>query len=311
MEASVTDRPAEAPAETTPDPATAIAGQQPEEGAPAGPDVLFRYSTWVHVGPGAEACGDVDEVAGTNSCADPLHFHAWCRIPNQFQHREIRDKGLAAKARKARGFRDPETDAYAIIEGQLDEIEREGEGGRDEFIEELLARDWWPEYQEAVADVAEEEDPPQGDEEPQRKWAHVEDDRKRHKELKALPEAERPKDEYESLTRHLVAYNERIDEVHKERMKPMREALEGLDMAELKDRVRDLRIDQEADQEFLHVYNMWEWYFGTLKQQLGPPERVFSDVARLQEVAPEVVAVLQDTFADLEKSRQKGLSGNS
>lgn len=304
MEASsaVQDRPA-APVEIPENPATEIATKQGE--VPAGP-VMHRYSTWVHVGPGSEECEAVDEVAGTNDCSDPLHFHAWCRLPNQFQHREIRDKGLAAKARKARQFRDEETDAYAILEDSLEEIARQGDVGKEEFIEELLARDFWPEYLEATKDVADEE----GDD-GEKKWATIADDRARYDELKAMPEDERPKDEYESLMRHLIAHNNRIDEVHRERMKPLREALEDLDLDVLKERVRDLRIDQEADQEFLHVYNMNEWYVGTMKQQQGQPERTFSDMARLHEAATEVITALQETFSDLERSRQKGLAGNS
>src|SRR3954451_1473894 len=44
---------------------------------------MFQFSTYLHVGPGAEGCEDFA------SCADPLHFHAWCRLPNKFQHKDI------------------------------------------------------------------------------------------------------------------------------------------------------------------------------------------------------------------------------
>jgi hypothetical protein len=59
---------------------------------------LFRYSSWVHIGGGAEDC----EEAETGTCADPLHFHAWCRLPNQLQHADIRERALASKARRIR-----------------------------------------------------------------------------------------------------------------------------------------------------------------------------------------------------------------
>jgi REP element-mobilizing transposase RayT len=48
-------------------------------------------------------------VRATGKCTDPDHFHAWIRLPNQFQIRDIAEKAKAAQARKKRMLRDQQT----------------------------------------------------------------------------------------------------------------------------------------------------------------------------------------------------------
>src|SRR6059058_472198 len=79
---------------------------------------LFRWSDYVHVGTDADTC----EHAEDGMCADPQHFHAWVCLPNTFQIRDIADKARAAKARKVRALRDPESDSYAVLEEDLAEL---------------------------------------------------------------------------------------------------------------------------------------------------------------------------------------------
>src|SRR5262245_8571172 len=83
----------------------------PKKDAQKAPGELFKFSAWVHIGVGADEC----EHAQTGNCADPGHFHAWCRLPNQFQHQDIRERALAAKARRIRQLRDPATDGYDVL----------------------------------------------------------------------------------------------------------------------------------------------------------------------------------------------------
>jgi hypothetical protein len=91
--------------------------QQPKD-ATRSPNQLFRYSAWVHVGDGAQDCATAEI-----GCTDPGHFHAWCRLPNQLQHEDIRERALAAKARRIRQMRDPEADAHEILELDMAELE--------------------------------------------------------------------------------------------------------------------------------------------------------------------------------------------
>jgi hypothetical protein len=234
------------------------------------PRQMFRYSTWVHVGPGAVDCEAINEQAGTNECSNPLHFHAWCRLPNQFQHREIREKALAAKARKTRLLRDPESDR----------------------------------------DVQEREEGQDGDGEPLRPFAHVEHDQRRHSELEAMPEEERPGDEFDELGRHLGRYAEALKQRQEEIVQPKRDALTDKGVNGLVDLVRDQRVNAAGTEEFMHTYSTWSWLVGTLRRPGG--KTIWpADPQTLVNVAPEVLDEIRVAFEDLEQTQQRGLEGNA
>jgi hypothetical protein len=278
--------------------------QAPPDPATRTPAEIFRFSSWVHLGPGASSCEAIDENAMSNECSDPLHFHAWCRLPNQFQHREIREKGMAAKARKTRQLRDPECDAHLILEGELDDLVAAGDSARETVIDELLQRNWWKEYVQAVKDVT-DADADEADDAPYR---HIEQDRLRLAELRAMDDDQVPADELAALERHVGAYFEAVQKRHQERLEPERTALGEKENDELIELVRRERIAAAADEEFMHVYSTWEWLLGTLRAPHG--ERIFRDMASLMASAPEVIELLQVTYNDLERTVQEVGSGN-
>jgi REP element-mobilizing transposase RayT len=154
------------------------------------PDELFRYSTWVHAGHGAAECEDRE------NCSDPQHFHAWVRLPNQFQHQEIRERALAVKARRIRQYRDPETDAHVVMESDLDEIRHD----REFMVEELVSKEWWKRHLDAMAAVEEAEE-----------YEHIERERERLMELRAMTPEQQPADELGELERHFGSYSEKIE----------------------------------------------------------------------------------------------------
>jgi hypothetical protein len=293
------------------DTATEVATEAPEQQQDAltSSEQLFRYSGWVHVGPGAHECEAVDEDKGESNCADPRHFHAWCRLPNQFQHREIREKALAAKARKTRQLRDPETDGYTILEENLDAIARKGDEAVDLLVEELVGREWWTDYAEAAKDVQELEEGVDENEQPIRPYEHVERDEARLEELRELPEEQRPKDEIEELERHLARYAEALKKRQEEIVAPKREALKKNGLNGLLDLVRDQRVLAAGTEEFMHVFSTWSWLLGTYRQPGGelvwPP-----DPSALRSVAPEVIEAVKEMFEDLERTERRGLEGN-
>ena len=204
---------------------------------------LFRFSTWIHVGPDAETCDEGEQ----GTCSNPLHFHAWARLPNQFQHRHIREKALAAKARRARQLRDPESDAHAVMEDELDEIARLGDAGRKQLIDDLIGRDWWRDFLEAAKDVKEIEN-----DRDEQVYATIDEDQQRFKELDAKPEDERPKDEYDELERHLAAYNDAVDKRRAELEKPRRDVAGGA-RPQLADRHGPRREDHRRVDRRVHA----------------------------------------------------------
>lgn len=262
---------------------------------------MFRYSEFVHIGPGAVECAEGED----GSCANPLHFHAWCRLPNQFQAASIREKALAAKARKIRQLRDPNTDAYEVLEGELADMTRAADKqGTEILIDDLLAQDFWQDHLTAVREIQAEDD-----------FSSITEDQDRLQHLSSLPEEDRPGDEFQELERHLANYNETVDERREKEQQPKREAMSSQSAEELIGMVREARIEAEANEDFMRTYSLWEWYIGTMKPRPVakglPNERVFGDVQHLQQAAPEVISELERVFGELEAAMgSRGAVGN-
>jgi hypothetical protein len=265
------------------------APQDPAEHSPAehrGHQALFKHSTYVHVGPDADEC----EHKQDGSCENPQHFHAWCRIPNQFQHASLREKGMAAKARKLRQLRDPESDARVVLDSGIEELI--AVDAHREMVDELVAKDFVTDYMNAAKAVGEEDE-----------FKTIEEDRERNRALTALPEDQRPAEEWKELQKHLTDYGNRVQEEFEANQKPLRESLESKTIEELGALLREQRMEQEAQNAFNAAYSQWEHYIGTLKgcsDDKLPTERYFSDINQMIAAAPEVVEALEQTFERLD-----------
>lgn len=279
MESSVTeqDQVPESPIEAPPE----------EEMADRTSGKLFRFSEFVHVGPGADEC----EHRLDGKCADAEHFHAWCRLPNKFQIATIREKAQAARARVIRQAKDPETDRFEILENQMAELRDQG---HQAMVDELLGRNAFKMQHRAMRELAEEEDSP---------FATIEEDQKRWQYLTELEEADRPADEYGELLRHLEQWNDAVEVKYEELIQPERDSLTDRDEDELMEMVRDIAIREQADGIFMRVFSKYQWAICTLKPRgegKVPTEKVYGSLAELENAAPEVVAELEACFGDLE-----------
>jgi hypothetical protein len=271
---------------------TADQAQPEQSDSTRKPDELFRYSGWIHVGVGAQEC----ELREAGTCTDRGHFHAWCRVPNQLQHQDIRERALAAKARRIRQLKDPQTDAYLILEGDLDDLRAD----REALNEELVGKDWWKRHLDAIGHVEQEEE-----------YKHIEKDRERFRQLQATPVDERPKDEFDELERHFAAYSDKIETRLRELETPVREATEGLTDDEAIQQVREDRIAAQGSATFMDTYAKYQWLAGTYTS--ADPitrKRAFSSVEAMQEEAPEIIDALRSTFSDLEQALHRGPRGN-
>lgn len=289
----------ETPEMATPNPETPVTVER-----------LFRYSAWIHLGDGAGECEHVDEEQGTNACTDPGHFHAWCRLPNALQEEQINEKALAAKGRRARLLRDPQTDANASLEAQLDLIAMEGDAVRDAVIAELLDRERWRDLLRATSEVIDMEEGQDDEGEPALPFAHVREDQRRLDELEALPEEDQQDvhDELVSLRSHLERYNELVLERNKAIVAPKRQALEDLDISDLLDKVRDLRISRDSSTAFANAYSRTVWLWCTLTAPRGT--QVFANGGEMDTAAPEIIDALQRTYDDLQQAQAEVHSGN-
>jgi hypothetical protein len=264
------------------------------------PEQLYKFSTWVHLGPGAEDCSEGEK----GECENRLHFHGWCRLPNPIQQRDIREKAMAAKARRRRQLKDPQTDAYEILEGDLDELASMGDAAREAIYAELFQQTFWADYNESVKDVKETED-----EDGTLIYEHVEDDDKRFKQLQDTDPSERSEDELEELDRHLDQYATLVQEKLKERQQPRRDELDNLDLNALIDRLRTDRIGREAMAVFMNSYSQWEWYICTYISPGG--RRRFADMDEVISAPPEVIAALRETYDELERMQREGVGKDS
>ena len=270
---------------------------------------MFRYSAFIDIGPGAEGC----EHSRDGECEDVEHFHVWCRLPNPLQHKDIRDKALAAKARKIRALRDPESDAFTIMDAELKSIE--DESFRGVLIDELLQGEWAEDYIEAQRDTEELEE-----------FQNLDQDRAEYRRLSEaeadLSEAERS-DELRQLEKHMTHYLDVVRGRLVEIQRPKREAFAARTMESLIDVVRSQRIEEMATAAFIDTYNTWMWFVGTYKVDPHPtlkrPWRgAWEEIGRSDQAAPgtmlgespEVIEALKKTYNDLSVSLQRGSAGN-
>lgn len=259
---------------------------------------LYKWSTWLHIGPGAENCEAVDEGQGTNDCSNPLHFHAFCRLPNPFEHREIREAALAAKARRVRLLRDPNSDAAAILEDEISRLAREGDLAKPAVVDELLQQDWWRDFLEATAEVRETE------EDGTKTFEHIERDVALYNREAGDLDEDQLSEEMASLLKHIQRYNDLIDKRREELTEPRKQALEQRDINALLDMLRDLRIDADSNEHFSHEYNALQWFHGTFKTPGA--ELTFASRKAMQKADTAIVEGLQETFNDLAKTQQRG-----
>jgi hypothetical protein len=274
-----------------------------QQDAPSVPiSETYKWSAWLHVGPGADKCEAVNEEQGTNDCSNPLHFHAFCRLPNPFAHREIREEALAAKARRVRALRDPDSNAAVILEDELDRLAREGDLAKPAIVDELVGQDWWRDFLEATADVLEIEDP-----DGTKPFEHIKRDIAHYNqqiaELDLDEEGELP-EELQQLRDHIERYNTLVDEKREALTAPRREALAAMDLNRLLDMVRDQRIDVDSNEAFAHEYATLQWFLCTLNRPGGEP--VFKSQEAMKRADTDVIEGLRAVYVDLEKTKQRG-----
>lgn len=271
-----------------------------QEDAPSVPiSELHKWSAWLHIGPGAEKCEAVSEEQGTNDCSNPLHFHAFCRLPNQFAHREIREEALAAKARRVRSLRTPDSSAAIVLEDELDRLARQGDLAKPALVDELTGQDWWRDFLEAQAEALDTEN-----EDGTKPYEHITRDIDHYARAVAGLDEDALPEELQQLRDHIDAYNALVDAKREEITAPRRAALEARDVNALIDMVRDQRVDVDSNEAFSHEYNALQWLMCTLRRPGGDP--IFASRQVMERSDAAIVDGLKDTYSDLEKTKQRG-----
>lgn len=282
---------------------------------------MFKYSQYVHIGEGALDCpvarwleATPDEREGDMpACENPEHFHAWCRLPNPYQHQDIRAKAMAAKARKIRELKDPESDASVVLDQELAGIN--DPVFVETIIDELIARDFADDYMTAQTEVGGREE-----------FEHIDQDQEEYNRLRVtedeLPEDEQS-DEFKRLAAHMTTYIEAIRETLLQVQEPKKQQLRDRPVQSLVEVVRDKRVEDQAERVFMDTYAAWMWFVGTFKpqphptlrrphiatwEQIGSRDR--AEAGTMFGSAPEVVEELREVYTDLQLALQRGSAGN-
>ena len=276
--------------ETTPE-------TSPAEGAT--PAKMYNYSEYVHVGPGASEC----EHGTDGACQDPTHFHAWCRLPNQFERKSLQDKAAAMKARKLRALRDPESDSRLILDSELEATKVRGD--KEPLIEEIVNQEFLRDQLDALKEVQEEAD---GD------YDTIDEDRERKRALEEMPEDDRPEEEFTYLVKRLAEHTEKVNATRDRIQLPRREAVEAKPIEELCDLVREQRMENIANQEHSQEYAKWQWYICTFQPKAPdkpgfPSERVWGSIDAFSHAAPEAIQAVTEVVGELEKESSETLKG--
>lgn len=263
---------------------------------------LFRWNLWIHVGSGAQEC----QHRTDGTCSENGHFHAWVRLPNPWQDRDIVDKATAARARYKKMLRDPESD-QALALDELRESLRESDKGI--LVEELVEKHWPEDYATACRAVDEMEDPeyvPTGEdgEVVPKRFAHIDQDREEWQRQVGLPEEQRTPD-YAQMEKNITEYGEAVEEELEKCRAPRREAFSQMGIEELVAKIIPGRIEEHATEQYLHWHAAWTWLACTYKGcKTGTPnERVWKDINTMkQQAPPEVVHALRAAFDELDRS---------
>lgn len=292
---------------------TPVEEKPPRAEAERTADKLFRWSAWLHVGEGASDCGE----RFSGKCKDAEHFHAWCRLPNAFQIRDITEKSQAAAALRRRTLRNMDSDVRTILEDELDQLRDATDDvqGRLILVDEIIDRDFPEDYTAAQRAVLEMDDPeytPKGDEEIPKLFGDIYQHREEYDRLIELPEEQRGED-FETLQKHIAEYQLAIEAKMEEALKPKRDAMMERPLDDLINIVRRDRIEQQATEVYLHTFNMWTWYVCTFKPRGEgkiPNERVWSDINLMRyNESQEVIRRVQETFSGLENEAIQGERG--
>lgn len=271
---------------------------------------LFQWNAWVHLGVGVDDCPLTQALADPERdkskplpvCSDDAHFHAWVRLPNPFQRRDIVDKSNAARARKMRELRDPESDAAVILEDELSELTP---ADKENVILEIVQREYQEDLFAATNEILETEgdaDEADDDGEPPRVYANIDQDMEELHRLDALPEDQRNADEYEHLRAHVESYHNAVGARTEELQATRTAALREQPWDALLERVRKERREWIAGEVQVHTFQMWQMLVCTFKPRAKgtPQDRVWGDINDMRfNAPPEALEAVKATFTRL------------
>ena len=280
----------------------------PVEGAAATQTAehLFAYSTYVDIGEGAEECPHSRDGA----CHLAAHFHAFICMPNSLQQSDIQDKMRAAKARRKRSLRDETSDAYVILEDEIDDLLRSVGDERDALIGGIARRLVRRRSQEIIREVRE------GSERYENYAQDVEEWNRLRQEV---PEEERNEswknyDEFKQLDEMITTFGREVAEKVDAEEENEKAILEATDDDTLRTQIKDERVEGESSEYAVGVYYQWLGFIATRQPDRDgkPHKRSYQTLDDFRNAPREVVNAVDGALRDLEDRLIRGdAQGNS
>lgn len=263
---------------------------------------LFQWSTYVHVGDGADECEhrlDGQCPLAPRTAPDGRvrgHFHAWLCLPNPFASRDITEKSNAARARKRRTLRQngadgkEPSDAAIVLEDQLAAWEA-NDTTYQALVNTIASRNVDAQLQEVTIELNETE-----------QWEHYASDLEEYRRVLRLPEEERDKEDVARLEKDLEEYSAELDKRLQARMEREVHVLKTMPRADVLELQRRHMIDDIAQEVWYHTYYTWAYFTCARKPTLDgyPHERVFAHPESLRNTAPEIIGALRAAYRGLE-----------
>lgn len=270
---------------------------------------MHRFSSYLHLGPGAETCDCIKTVVQNDSevqipdgtCENVEHVHVWVRMPNQFERKSLGEKAAAAAARRLRVLRDDDSDARAILEGELETVRVAND--RDALLAEITGKHFLDDHLAAVKEVEEEDE---------EKWATIDEDRERLRALEEMEPESRPEEEFLELRKHLSEHTSLVNEARENIEAPRRATYDDTAIEGLIDIVREQRIENISNQARREEYAKWQWYTCTLNPKDPskpgfPQDRYFASIDTFRQAPEELIEAIAGLTQVLEEEAQESL----
>lgn len=222
-----------------------------------------------------------------------IGLRCWIRLPNQFQHREIQRRSLAARSRRVAQYKDPESDANVIL---IDKIGQMEEWTDDEIVK-WLCEQHAPEALMAAQNKVENEIVKGDDGVEKLRWPNIREQQDRYGEMTRRGETEN--DEFQALEKILFGYADAITAALNDEIDPIKGGYEIMAREQLLEKVRRAFIKADCQDEFINAYNQWQIFYGT-RNYAEHGIHYFHNFDAVMDAEPEIIEALTFEFGKLD-----------
>lgn len=210
-------------------------------------------------------------------------FKCWIRIPNKLQHRKMQKAAQAARARKVAEYKNPDSDASAVLQTAIDEVSRKG---RDGIVEWLVDQHVREKALEAYLVV-----------ESQEEFENIDEHREAYNLLHRQGSTD--SEEFKIAQEFIIKASDAIRDKTNELLEPFVDKYEAMDEDALREKVKRALIKADADDEFMNEYNVQMIFYGT-RLYNDHEKHYFKTLDDLYDAPDGVVELLTQEFSMLD-----------